>query len=387
MGQDLDNSVISKAYEIAARDLKSCYSRFGIVAGKRNYDDYWTRDAGFASQGALALGDFEIVKRHLELLIRFEKKGAIPFLIREYFPGSAFVGRKIPVRLIPCYRSHKFLWLSEVIDSNAYFVIMLCEFAKASKNEKFFLNRQETVEKALKWYLPRMDRKSDLVKENYIASWNDGIYKKGVVLTTNAIVYKAFESYLDLCQDLGVAPDRDLAEVFLKMAQGFQKVFFNGEFFSDWVDRKKYDYFDAAGNLLAIIYDLADEKQAEKILDFVKEKLYHPPLMKLCHPRYPLSKVELGNLLFGMKEYWRGKEVFWSDHVCLYALALIKQNKASEGEAVLAGFSKLVQEHNGIYEIYDRKFSPFSAFFYRAEHPYARGAGLLVMAVKALKRK
>ena len=59
---------IDAAFEIAARDLRACYTEHGILAGLTHFKQYWARDSFFASLGATKLGDFDVVKKQLELI-------------------------------------------------------------------------------------------------------------------------------------------------------------------------------------------------------------------------------------------------------------------------------------------------------------------------------
>ena len=55
---------LTHASDIATYNLHSCYSQFGILAGRHHFTDYWARDGFFASFGSLAIGDQEIVAKN-----------------------------------------------------------------------------------------------------------------------------------------------------------------------------------------------------------------------------------------------------------------------------------------------------------------------------------
>ena len=57
------NSSIEKAYEIALEDLRSCYTKEGILASHVNFSDYWARDTFWASLGMLETKDPEKITR------------------------------------------------------------------------------------------------------------------------------------------------------------------------------------------------------------------------------------------------------------------------------------------------------------------------------------
>jgi glycogen debranching enzyme len=81
---------IRRAYDIAIRDLRACYNPDGMAAGPLNFNAYWTRDGFWAAFGALALGDLDPVKAHLDTFIRFQMaSGELPVRIEQYASNSS----------------------------------------------------------------------------------------------------------------------------------------------------------------------------------------------------------------------------------------------------------------------------------------------------------
>lgn len=80
---------IRRAYQIAVRDLRACYNPDGIVAGRLHFNAYWARDGFWALFGALALGDHEQVRTHLETFMKYQmSSGELP--VRLEFVGHTF---------------------------------------------------------------------------------------------------------------------------------------------------------------------------------------------------------------------------------------------------------------------------------------------------------
>jgi len=135
--------ILAQSYALAVAELRTCYDERGIVAGRHQYDDYWTRDAGFAWMAALELGDWQVAQRHLEFLSRLQRRdGMIPFLIRRHLSPFAMWDIKIRIPPRPKFRSHKSLFLSEVIDSNPWFAIGLADLV-AHTREAFLLQQAQ----------------------------------------------------------------------------------------------------------------------------------------------------------------------------------------------------------------------------------------------------
>jgi len=374
-------SIFALAYGIAVQELRSCYDDLGIVAGRHHYDDYWTRDAAFAWLGALELGDGDVVGKHLAFLCSLQRKdGMIPFLVRKHLPGLSGLGVKIKISFRPKFRSHKALFLSEVIDSNPFFVIGLIGFLEKMRGDDVILNVFGThLDRARQWCLEKVGE-DGLVREGFLAGWNDGILKSGATLLNNVLFYRA----LDLWRET----DTRFAETADRIKGALQRDFFNGRYFIDWIDRRPHDHFDSIANFLAVLWGVADLEQAEKILDFALERMFTPPFVRTAFPLYDPSRVELGNRIAGISGYWGGT-MYWVEPACLFAMALAAAGRRTEALRVIEGLAELIVRHQGIYEVYEREketaeFRPIRWRIFRSEYPFARSSGLYIFACHQL---
>lgn len=375
----------SNAFDIAKKELRDCYDKFGIVAGKHHYNDYWTRDAGFGILGSLVLGDLDIVKTHLTLLLAGQKaSGFIPFLVMQQLPILNFFGKSVKTpKLIYRFKSHKALFISDVVDSNAYFVIAFSEYLKKSKDTNFGNTNWPKIEKSVGWYFRQLDKNDLLLSEGPIAGWNDGIYKTGKVLISNLLVYKTFVEFNEIASLLHKS--NKFAGMPQKIKVSVNQKFFNDSYYIDWIGKKRFEYFDTIANLLSVLWDVADRKQARSIIDFVKKRLFKSDLIPCSYPKYSNDRIEIFNRLVGMGDYWGGDSVFWPEPILLYAMCLKKVGEQHSADKVFEKFSKMVVEQKGIYEVYDKTIKPLNKTIYKAEHPYARGSGLYIMCFNFLK--
>ena len=364
--------ILAQAYAMAVSGLRACYEEHGIVAGRHHYDDYWTRDAGFAWLAALELGDFDPVRRHLSLLCSFQRRdGMIPFLIRRHWSPLSGFGLKVGVRPRPKFRSHKVLYLSEVMDSNPFFAIGLTEFLRREKGsrEEFLPH----LEASLRWCSKKMGA-DGLVREGWMGGWNDGIYKSGKTLLTNVLFGRAFaecEAFLP-----------DFSGVAETIREGIRREFFGGRYFLDWIDGKRHDHFDSVANFLAVLWGIADTGQAEGILDFAFDHLFEPPLIGTAYPPYGLDRVEIGNRITGLSGYGRGT-MYWLEPICLFAIGLAELGHRAAAVQFLTGLAELIVRHHGVFEIYElenAEFRPVRRRLFRSEYPFARSSGLFVLA-------
>ena len=373
-------SIINQAYEIAKKELRSCYDQEGIVAGRRQYEDFWTRDAAFACLAALELDDVEMVGKHLKMLISFQKSnGAIPFLIRKNLALFSTLRLKIPIKLKAKFRSHKMFFLSEMIDSNPYFVILCCAFLKKKKDYTIPKEFSSSIELALEKSLKKVDQEDFLTKEGLLTGWDDATYKKGKTLITNILFYKAFRSWEEICEERSFEIKSDFIGVADKIRKAIQDKFWGKNYFIDWIDGdKEYRYFDSIANFLAILWNIADKEQKEKIIDFTFKKAMNPPFVKRVYPRYPWYRVEIINRILGMGGYVN--QMLWLEPICLFVMCLRKANKEQKAKKLIEAIAEIIVRDQGLYEVYELNKKPANRWHYKAEHPYARGAGLFILA-------
>ena len=80
-----------KASRIATEELRACYQEGGIVAGTHHFTDYWGRDGFFASMGALAIQDFEVVRNMVDTFFDHQRAdGMIPYRVMN---GPVSIGK------------------------------------------------------------------------------------------------------------------------------------------------------------------------------------------------------------------------------------------------------------------------------------------------------
>ena len=320
---------ISKARQIARYDLESCSTPDGIIAGGAHFTDLWARDSLFASLGAPK----SVADCTIRTFLRFQRSdGAVPYRIF----------RKFGV-LIPNFRS---------VQSGGFVPDGGLMLAIASPHHK---------KKILAFYKERYG--DNLISEWFQCEWADAVLKIGKVLYTNILYWKATGDN--------------------KIARKINTKFWNGTYFSDWVDYKRQDYFAAHPNMLAIIWGLTTKKQAEKILAYARNKCWNGWALEENYPQYPWWRIPLQNYIAGIPDY-HNRGVIWLQPAILYALALYKTGHTDEARLVLGKVAQKIIEYKGVYEIYEKSGQPVSRFFYKAEYPFAWSSGLFLRASKII---
>jgi len=166
-------NLLDHASHIAIRDLRKCYDKYGILAGRRRFDDYWARDSFFASLGCTKIGDYEIVKKNLELFLKYQKEdGQLPRRIdTSYVPWKYFLRnfgiKPIRKRLVPRYTTS--ILVAPSTDQNSLFIVSLSDYISCTKDKSFFKNNFEKIKKTMDWNFTQIDQKDGLIKEGFFA--------------------------------------------------------------------------------------------------------------------------------------------------------------------------------------------------------------------------
>lgn len=373
---------IRRAYQIAVRDLRACYNPEGIVAGRLHFNAYWARDGFWASFGALALGDTDQVRAHLDIFIRFQRpNGELP--VRVEHVGHTF-GRHHTQRMTPKALYRAGTVFAEPLDPTALFVIAAREYFQRTGDEAFCGRFEPAMDRAMAW-LMRHDRDGDAILENrYLAGWMDSILKKDKVFDLNLIYYEGLRACQTIKQVLGHTADaqrfRGAAD---RLHDALQRVFWNGAYFTDWVRGTRRGGFSSDGNILAIFFGTAPDPQSHQIARHIEDHgLDRDTPLRTCDPVYSLSQVFPFYIVVGMPDYHR--TLVWPWLGTIHAVNKFRLGRKDAAISDLARIGEWYTRRNAVAEIYTPEGQPVSRRFYQAEVPFAWNAGLYVYAVHTM---
>lgn len=374
--------VVHRAYRIAVRDLRACYNPDGIVAGRLHFNAYWARDGFWASLGALALGDVEEVKAQLNLFVQYQiPSGELP--VRVEFLGHTFGHyhtRRMHLKAL--YRAGTIF--ADPLDPTALFIITAREYVTHSHDMDFCVHFEPAMDRAIRW-LQSHDRDGDgLIESRYLAGWMDSILKKDKVFYLNLTFYEALRACRALKEGLGHMEDaRRFGDAASRTGEALQRVFWNGEYFTDWVRGSRHGGFASDGNVLTMLFGATGEEQARRILRFIASRgLDRDSPLRICDPVYPLAQVFPFYFLAGIPDYHRTLVWPW-----LGTLNAINKFRLGQQPAALSDLARIgawFVERNAVAEVYEPDGKPLQRRFYQAEVPFAWNAGLYVYAVHAV---
>jgi glycogen debranching enzyme len=374
---------IREALKIARHDLRWCYKNEGIISGSRMV--YWSWDSFFASFGALSLGDFEIVKKNLSLYLRYQKQnGNLPKRIANPWYAWRFVGIPIkenPTNQRPTYANSYYTALSLTQDTT--FIIALAEYLEKSHDKMFAREAYPKLKKILD-FLQSQEDEHGLLKEGIGGGWAESVLKRGEISFSNICYTQAYFCMAKISRTLKFKQE---ALKYQKRGELLrQKVNIiiwsdeDGGYYSDWIGHKRHHHFATDSNLLAILWDIADEEQTKKIQHKINELSLEDEIpIKLAYNKYSFWRIFIFNRIGGMKDYHVGFSWTWLG--CVDVLVRLKLNQKSQALKNLQKIAQVIVRDQTVHETY-KHGQAVSTLFYKSENPWAWGAGLFVYACK-----
>jgi glycogen debranching enzyme len=273
-------SLIDQTNKEAIMVLKNCITPRGIYASgsENNYQAVWARDA-FVSLlgGSLAGEEFKAVfEKSLNLMVKHQSElGQIPNCVGDYN-----IDRKSEVTFA-------------TMDSSLWFIIAEFVYAKNYNSQKLLKKHRGAIEKTALWIKYQDSGEDHLPEQQPTTDWQDAFpHKYGHILSTQALYYFVLKL-------LGQKKEAETVKKIINGQARQDMKMFDAKrgYYLPWIwknhdgDREEGHWFDSLGNLLAILTGLADDFQANKILNYIeKNKVNLPfPVKAINPPIYPDS--------------------------------------------------------------------------------------------------
>jgi len=365
----------SSIEEIASNSLADCATEIGYTAGKHHFVDLWARDSLFACLGDLTSS---ATKNTIATFFRCQRKdGLIPYRIRrsslsikKYFGKPDFL--KKPIADFRSFQSG-----GTVLDGGVMLLFLLGEYVKETGDTALSEKYYTQTELLISFYFNKFG--TELLSEWSLCEWADAVMKMGKVLYTNVMYVLALRAFLQIQQRLGKVDE--LFETKHKVIEEtFEKEFWNGSYYADWIDYKRQDYLASFPNLLAVYFDVASKEQSELIFSEVTNKCRKELGILSNYPRYPFWRIPLQNLLLGLADYHNG--IFWWQPWTFYVLAAYRLNKTTIYKTELTKIAATVSKYDLIYENYEKDWNFVNRRFYKAEGPFAWSSGLILYMLR-----
>lgn len=264
--------MIEECYEKAKEVIKSCSTKNGLFAsaGIDGYNAVWARDSMISMIGSSLVKSSlfkETFKRSIITLGNNQNEsGQIPNAVDKYSKRKPHVD----------FAS---------IDSSLWYIIGHHIYKKRYNDGSLFKRYSKSIDSALSWLRCQDTGEKGMLTQLPTSDWQDAFpHKYGYTINTEALYYKVL-----------TLSGKNTKRLAYGTNENKDTRLWNGKFYVPyrWKNHNKYlevgDWFDSQGNLLAIVFDLADKAKAEKIIAYIKKnKINKPYPVKAIYP--PIKK-------------------------------------------------------------------------------------------------
>ncbi len=353
------SKLIDTAYDKAQAILARECSPIGLMASPEGYPHVWARDSVITSLGALLSPGHEICLRtSLKTLGGQQSElGAIPNNV------SVATGRLDHTN-------------AGSVDSNLWFILGHLFEYRASANLDFLEAEWPVLEQALLWLRYQDSNGCGLLEVHEAADWADLLANRFNILYDNVLWYAALRAMAELAEVLTLDGTR-YADMANDVRHKLRIVLWVGEenkaewgptcpghtewkhtlsqvdpllvkrpYFLPYVAFRDFgDYCDVFGNLLAILFGVANPAQEQRIMTYLRQVgIADPYPVRVLHPViYPGSKE--------WREYYRNNNLnlpnqyhnggIWPFVGGFYVAALVKTGRLAEAQRQLEKLAEL----------------------------------------------
>ena len=257
---------LEEARDKAIIVLEHCARPFGFSASglRGGYEGLWARDSMITSLGAsfVALKFKAPFQKSLRLLSKEQSGlGQIPNAVGDYNTD-----RKSKITF-------------NTIDSTLWYIIGNFIYAKAYNDKTLLEKYQKNIDRAFLWLKYQDPNEDGMLAQQPNTDWQDAFpHKYGRTINTHALYYAA----------LNMFGKKNIAERVKKVINGDIEKYLSLYdkklgYYLPWAwkdhngDREQEEWFDALGNLLAIITGLATPKIAKSILKHIETQEINKP--------------------------------------------------------------------------------------------------------------
>lgn len=349
------------AFEKAQEILSSECSPIGLMASPEGYPHVWARDSVITSLGALlSPGHENCLRSSLHTLGGQQSElGAIPNNV------SVATGRLDHTN-------------AGSVDSNLWFILGHAFQYRVSGDKKFLRDQWPILELALLWLRYQDSNGCGLLEIHEAADWADLLANRFNVLYDNVLWYAALRAMGELSAALGQdgntyktvaddvlhkirivlwvgsenedewGPDCPGHEEWKHTLSQVDPVLVKRPFFLPYVAFRDFgDYCDVFGNLLAILFGVANPAQEKRILDYLHQVGIAEPfpvrvLNPVIHPGNKDWREYYRNNNLNLPEQYHNGGV-WPFVGGFYVAALVKSGRMDEAKQQLDNLAKVNQ--------------------------------------------
>lgn len=377
---------------IQTRRLTNIQNKEIVHAGYRNFSESWARDFGFAAYGLLTLKQHNPVKETLEAFFWHQTSdGQLPVKLHSVDVVTRFLHsffeREQPneVLLKPKYLSGHG---APSLDGQALLVIAALAYTQETGNLAFLESHWDKLKAAMRWLenYCRGPEDDPLLHQGAFADWADSIARRGRVLYTNVVYWKALSEMAIAATRLNL--QQEAVSYFVRaerVLRAVNRYFWRGDL-GYFVTSDELTQLSSDGNLLAIAWGMTKPEQAESILKIMEAaKMAEPVPTRVTYPSYPRQLIALENLLGGMATYHTSASWLWIG--AWHIIALVRTGHMEEAQTLVTRMLGVIVRDRQVHEVHAPNGRPLSSIWYTPEAPLTWNAGMVIYACQIFESK
>jgi len=382
----VDDALLAEARGRAEGTLLVNGGELGLLGSHSAYQQVWARDSMICGLGLLLCADSEgaaIQRRSLDTLRRFQTPlGNVPHNVglagvtdpalvahggRLAATGDGAAARRVAVR----DTIH-----AGCVDNSLWYIVGHYYTYMLAGDRALLAEVWESLERALLWLRYQDSNECGLLEVHEAMDWNDLFANRYNVLYDNVLYYAAWRAMAALAEALGrpsafywdnaadvrrkidvvlwVGPEepKDYAWIagerreWLYTLRRVETELVERPFYLPYLAFREYaDRFDTLGNLLAILFGVADRRKADKILDYIHGcGLDRPFPVRALYPVIPPGDRD-------WREYYRVRNLNLPHHYHnggawpfiggFYVAALVQAGRHDEAHAQLGALTRM----------------------------------------------
>jgi len=362
-----------------------------LHAGYRNFRESWARDFGFSAFGLLALEQFDTVKETLEafywhqntdgqLPVKLHSLDVVTRFLHSLFGREQSTETPLRPKYISAHGAYSF-------DGQALLVIAALTYAQQTEDTSFLQDHWDQLNLAMQW-IKNNGQNTDnaLLNQGAYADWADSLARRGSVLYTNVIYWKALS---EMALAASLLDKNDEAVVYLAEAETLSRTIQEGFWRSDlgyFITSRSLEQLSSAGNLLASVWGLASPEQTESILKVMEEAQMATPVpTRVAYPSYPSSMIAIENILGGLGNYHT--EAAWLWIGAWHVIALTNNGRLDQAREMMDRICAVIVRDGQVNEVYGPDSQPLNSLWYKSESSLTWNAGMVVYAYHILETK
>jgi GH15 family glucan-1,4-alpha-glucosidase len=272
------------------------------------------------------------------------------------------------------------------LDGQAMLVVAAHNYAQQADDFQFLRDHWRQFELAIQWLQLHREDDEVLLNQGAYADWADSVARRGNILYTNVVYWKALSAVGLAAASLDLKKEAALyfseAE---RVSRAIQENFWRTDL-GYFVTSDQLDQLSSAGNLLAIVWGLASPSQAESILKVMEEAGMAEPIpTRVVHPSYPSYLISMENVLGGLANYHTNASWLWIG--AWHVIALIKNGNMEQAQHILERIVNVIVRNRQVNEVYGPDGEPLSIFWYKSEAPLTWNAGMILYAYQVYEEQ